>query len=377
MTTKSINKAVSNESKVTPTAPSSLTPENAAAASEQNSIALQQASSKKKRSAVEQRERLATIHKWVRLGIQILFFVFAPALFSAAFNGVKYIFTQIGLLQGVEMTSFVVLLIAALGFTIVFGRFFCGYACAFGTLGDVLHGIAKFLCAKLGVSLPVFPDPLVKALALVKYAILAAICIACATGAWSLVSGYSPWTAFAGVLAFSVDGIDPVAFLLLAAIMLGMILRERFFCQFLCPLGAVFSLMPVFKFSEYTRVRAHCARTCGKCQQTCPVDIWPDADRFMHGECIACGRCADACPMNNVNLIAVEKAEAKRARLEKEGEGFTDEPRPLRKTNESWYLLRGTGIGVIMVKAIVLFVLCWIVGSTRIVPPFSSIMGLF
>jgi len=330
----------------------------------------------KRESSVERRERVARLNRRVRLGIQILFFVFAPAVFSGAFNGVKYIFTQIGLLQEIQMTSFMALLVVTLAFTVVFGRFFCGYACAFGALGDVLHGAAKYICSKLGVSLPTFPDAAVRALSLMKYVVLLGVCVACVTGVWSYASGYSPWTAFAGILALSVEHIDVIAFVVLALIAVGMIVRERFFCQFLCPLGAVFSLMPVFKFSEYTRVRAHCAPSCGKCRQSCPVDIWPDMDYFTHGECIACGKCADACPMNNVNLVAIEKPDAKRTRLENAEEGMPDARRPLRKTREAWYLLKGTGAGVVVFKAIALGVLFWIAGATRIVPAFSSLVGL-
>lgn len=36
------------------------------------------------------------------------------------------------------------------------------------------------------------------------------------------------------------------AILLLVIIVAGMAVKERFFCQFLCPMGAVFSLLPQF-----------------------------------------------------------------------------------------------------------------------------------
>ena len=32
----------------------------------------------------------------LRAGIQLLYFLFLPSVFTAAFNGVKYIFTQLG-----------------------------------------------------------------------------------------------------------------------------------------------------------------------------------------------------------------------------------------------------------------------------------------
>ena len=59
----------------------------------------------------------------LRAGIQLLYFLFLPSVFTAAFNGVKYIFTQLGQGEKIEMTAFVSALLLVCAFTIVFGRF--------------------------------------------------------------------------------------------------------------------------------------------------------------------------------------------------------------------------------------------------------------
>ena len=365
---------------------------------EQVPIERAHAARKKAKSAAARREQTIRAHRWLRYAIQIVFFILAPGLFSGAFNGVKYLFTQIGATQSLEMNSFVVLLIAALAFTVVFGRFFCGYACAFGTLGDIVYAAFEFLRSKTPLPRIELADPLVRALSLVKYVVLAGICVACVFGAWSSVSGMSPWVAFAGFTSGSLDNIDAVAFVLLAFVVVGMAVRERFFCQFLCPMGAVFSLMPVLGFSEFSRMREHCAKNCGRCHDACPVDIWPDANEMGHGECISCGRCADVCPMCNVNFIAIEKqlnesvpkgsaAELPPSHSEQgpkagveishaaAGGSQKSASRPLRKTKEKWHLLRGTETGVIVAKALALIAVCWAVGSTRYLPTFIDVFG--
>ena len=86
-----------------------------------------------KNLSVKQKKKL---HIYLRATIQLLYFILLPSAFTAAFGGVKYIFTQIGLGKEVELTSFVTVLIVLCLYTIVFGRFFSGFACAFGTLGD-------------------------------------------------------------------------------------------------------------------------------------------------------------------------------------------------------------------------------------------------
>lgn len=406
---------------------------------------------KKPVSAAKKRERAQLAHRWLRYYIQLVFFIGAPALFSGAFNGAKYLFTQIGLGDAIEPTSFLAQLVAVLAFTILFGRFFCGYACAFGAIGDWLYNAVKFVRDKVGIPWPEFPDRLVKVLSLMKYVVLAAICAACFAGVWASFSSYSPWVAFAAILSGSIDGIGAIALGALALVALLMIVRERAFCQFLCPLGAIFSLMPVLGCSEFVRTRAHCAKNCGRCQEACPVDIWPDADTIRHGECVSCGRCADVCPMNNVNMVAIERKIAKQERLAAEQEraekagapvvdgaesvkpaqfaefaelaesaklvevapakpvevarakpvgaapaepdkptestdsaklaesGGTDKAapiaRPLRKTKEKWRLLRGNEVGYTIVKAVLLLLVCWIVGAARYVPSFVEVFG--
>ena len=41
-------------------------------------------------------KQLKKIHIWIRAIIQLLYFIFIPSVYTAAFAGVKYIFTQIG-----------------------------------------------------------------------------------------------------------------------------------------------------------------------------------------------------------------------------------------------------------------------------------------
>ena len=62
------------------------------------------------------------------------YFLFIPSVYTAAFAGVEIHLTQIGAGEKVAVTSFVTVLVVICIYTILFGRFFCGFACAFGTL---------------------------------------------------------------------------------------------------------------------------------------------------------------------------------------------------------------------------------------------------
>ena len=132
----------------------------------------------------------------LRAGIQLLYFLFLPSVFTAAFNGVKYIFTQLGQGEKIEMTAFVSALLLVCAFTIVFGRFFCGFACAFGSLGDAMHAIYGIICKKRKKKPRCIKPELAKKLALVKYGILLLIALCCFAGVYQKARGTSPWDVF-------------------------------------------------------------------------------------------------------------------------------------------------------------------------------------
>ena len=67
----------------------------------------------------------------------------------------------------------------------------------------------------------------------IKYVILAAILLACATGTYGKLQGTSPWDVFSMLRAGRLPGVSyKVGVLLLVLIMIGMCTQERFFCQF-------------------------------------------------------------------------------------------------------------------------------------------------
>ena len=214
-------------------------------------------------------EAQAVRQRQLRAVIQLIFFIAMPSAFVAGFSGVKYIFTQIGTGSVLERNSFLLVLIGLAVFTILFGKYFCGYVCAFGTLGDFVYRVSGFIQEKmlknrkrkqfsLAVSLP---ESCFLALQKVKYVIL-------------------------------------------LLIVTGMALQERFFCQFLCPMGAVFALLPILPAAVLKRREENCRKGCSLCRKKCPVQLKLEADSLLSGECIRCGRCAAACPGENIHSFA-------------------------------------------------------------------------
>lgn len=240
----------------------------------------------------------------VETGIRALFFFLYPALFSTAFSGIKLLVEQMTKRASLPWNSFTMTLVVLLVFTIVFGRFFCGFACAFGTWGDFIYFLSSKICKKKKKKPLHCFSKIAKYLSLLKYVILLGILVLCVRGYGSLISVHSPFSAFSRFHQLMMaDSLIGTALFLLITI--GMALEPRFFCRFLCPMGAVFSLMPIVPFSVIKRKRDHCIEKCKACQMVCPAALEipseKEGDNETSGECFSCGKCIRKCPRQNVH----------------------------------------------------------------------------
>lgn len=250
------------------------------------------------------RKQEMNLRAGVRALIQVIFFILAPSIFTSAFSGVKYLFTTIGMREIVEVNAFIKVLLGLLLYTIIFGRFFCGYACAFGSMGDLFRFVYKSLCKKLKKKPISISKKVTPALRYIKYIVLFAIVLTCFLGAYGKTAGYSPWDVFSMMRAgnFAFSNYIP-ALVLLVLIIIGMCLEDRFFCRFLCPMGAVFSMMPILPFFTITRKRENCIKGCNACNNNCIADVQlADSDKYeVRGECFQCNKCVGVCPKQNIH----------------------------------------------------------------------------
>lgn len=85
-------------------------------------------------------------------------------------------------------------------------------------------------------------------------------------------------------------------FLLLFAAVVGLnLVAHRFWCRYLCPLGALLSLLS--RWSLLGRRVAEGCSGCGRCQAFCRMGaVEPKSFVSDPGECALCGECASLCP---------------------------------------------------------------------------------
>ena len=238
----------------------------------------------------------------VRAFIQLIAFVTVPALFITIFSSIGGIITSIagGSFVLLDNLGRLVLILGVFLITLVWGRFFCGFICSFGAMQDLLNSIGKLIPFKVKVH-----EKADKWLKLLKYAVLAFV----AVGVWGFsVTGdtvWSPWTVF-GIYS-SLSGWSSLKYFLtlggalLLLIIIGSLFIERFFCRYLCPLGALFSLVARFRIYSLKRKPDKCGN-CKLCTSKCSMGIpLYKYDEVRSGECINCMKCTSVCPNENIS----------------------------------------------------------------------------
>ncbi len=79
------------------------------------------------------------------------------------------------------------------------------------------------------------------------------------------------------------------------------LLEKRFWCKYLCPLGALLGVLS--RFAILQRSVSEGCNSCGACSFDCQGGATPDQKEKWHQtECMACMNCDDACPRDAVKL---------------------------------------------------------------------------
>ncbi len=248
------------------------------------------------------------IYVQFRRVVQVVSFLLLPALFIRIFLSIKVVIMLFLHHQGTFQTAFpnILLLVVATIVTVFGGRFFCGWMCAFGSMGDFFYKIPR-LKNKHPHKFLTRAD---KYLKWIKYLLLGAIAVLI----WSiqlisLPTGINPWDLFGMLAVFGewpsmsivIQGWAPAASILLL-IITGSLFVERFFCRYFCPLGAYFSIVSRLRPFIIMKKRENCGK-CTLCTQKCSMGIeLNNMEKVTTGECINCMECIVQCPRANAHM---------------------------------------------------------------------------
>jgi ferredoxin-type protein NapH len=175
-------------------------------------------------------------------------------------------------------------------FTTVFGRFFCGWICP-ATLLYELNTNATVWLHKAG--LPTGKLHLDRRL---KYGVLAlGLVLSAMTGSVLVAIIYPP--AIIGrelYYGLALGGFGAGAVFFALTLLFDILVARRGFCRYLCPGGALYSLLGRYRLFRIRRTVETC-NDCAKCNAVCEFARGPMHDDFGQ-ECNNCSACIAVCP---------------------------------------------------------------------------------
>jgi len=256
-----------------------------------------------------------------------------PVPFFFQLDPLVWLSSMISARQWLAGFGWAILVLAA---TMVFGRFFCSFVCPFGTLHHMtgairpsLKGkaltdanktnnnrrikyfllIAFIAAAAVGVNYAGLMDPISFLFRSLSVSILPAIGIGLRNFFEALAFSDIKILNYLGygleALAAPIFGYENKVFqtgwiigiLFLIILFLNRI-RPRFWCRFLCPLGALLGVFSRFTLLTLEKDETKCTH-CGACVSACQGAASPEPGQpWQNAECLLCFNCTNACKEN-------------------------------------------------------------------------------
>lgn len=192
----------------------------------------------------------------------------------------------------------VVTALVPLAFVLLFGRFFCGWICPATLIYELNDNLAAWL-RRLGV--PVSRRKLDRRL---KYLVLfIGIILSAMTGAVLFAMIYPP--ALIGreiYYAVAMEGFGVGAVFFIMTLLFDLMVSRRGFCRYVCPGGALYSLLGRYRLFRIRRNVETC-NDCAKCNAVCQFGLDPLHDDFGQ-ECNNCSACIAVCPTDALKFTA-------------------------------------------------------------------------
>ncbi|MDR1875835.1 MAG: 4Fe-4S binding protein [Synergistaceae bacterium] len=199
-----------------------------------------------------------------------------------------------------------------MAFGLLFGRFICGFLCPFGLLQELAHKLSSRLSFLRGKQAkqanqtknlrwrPIYVKYILGVVFVVALPLLATNSMGLGDPAFcKYICPAGTLTAGAPLLAANPSLRDAVGWLFVlkagiaVATLAGCLAIYRFFCKYLCPLGAFYGLFNKVAVYRLRLEEGNCVH-CGACSRVCKMAV--DPSRTPNSpECIRCGDCVRAC----------------------------------------------------------------------------------
>ncbi len=272
--------------------------------------------------------RRPKVYTWVRRFYLLFILVWLGWYANAQLSVVNVLTFANSLLTGFSWEYFlsaplIFLLWASIAAGLLFwGRGpFCGWLCPFGALQELLNNIAQ------AVKIPQYRLPwgLHERLWPIKYIIFLGLfgMSLYSTAFAEQLAEVEPFKT-AIILKFAREW--PYVIYALTLLSAGLFV-ERFFCRYMCPLGAALAIPGRIRMFEWLRRWPECGSPCQRCANECPVQAIHPEGHINVNECIYCMHCQELyfddhrCPHMIQVRLKREKREALSSPSMRSGKG--------------------------------------------------------
>lgn len=198
------------------------------------------------------------------------------------------------------------ILTAAIPFllSIFIGRYFCAWICPASLMYELNNNLSLLLRTRLENNLSKYNlinknTPISRQ---IKYWVLGlGLTISAVFGISVFTLIYPPLLVgrelFYGI---ALSGFSSGALFLLASLVFDFLFAQRGFCRYLCPGGALYSLLGRFRLLRVQREVSSCTN-CTSCIAVCEFGLNPMTDSFGQ-ECTNCTACIASCPTDSLSF---------------------------------------------------------------------------
>jgi len=236
--------------------------------------------------------RSARATYWFRMGFLTFTLVFLGWYAAAQLSVVNLLALVSSLREGFSWQAFMldpltfILWWAVAAALIFWGRgAYCGWLCPFGALQELTNQIAR----ALRVPQVTLPWGLHERLWPVKYIIFLAL-FAASLAAVPWASQLNEVEPFKTAIVLKFDRAWPFVAFVLVLLFIGLFV-ERFYCRYLCPLGAALAIPARMRMFDWLKRYRECGSPCQTCANECFVQAIHPTGEINPNECLNCMNC--------------------------------------------------------------------------------------
>jgi NosR/NirI family nitrous oxide reductase transcriptional regulator len=229
---------------------------------------------------------------WFRRGFLLFTLIYIGVYVQGQLSIVNLIALLMGAFNGFDITVFLLdpIIFILLAYTaislVLWGRgLFCGWLCPFGVMQEFLATAAS----KVGIKQWHVDPTLHRYLLKLKYLIFFALL---ATAPYSLTAAEKMAEVEPFKTAVTLTFVRDWPFVLYAVILLALgLFIHKFYCRYICPLGAALAILGKIHCFEWLDRRIECGSPCQLCKHRCGINAIDKNGSIDYDECIQCLEC--------------------------------------------------------------------------------------